>query len=779
MSSDPTSESGNVEATGDATGAGAVRSWHWFWPILLLICAAGGTARFFILAEHLANNPFSQYLRVDAQTYWNWAGRIASGQWREVTPFFSAPLYPYLLGLIRAFGGEAATVYVVQILFDLLTAMLLALIGRARFGADVGLLAAALFLTLLEPASFCLRILTCSLQLLLVCLAWLGLLAVQKRDSFWRRVLAGAGVGLLSLAYPPAMLMVPAVGVWLWWRTQRRLRDLGRALVAVIAGAVVIMPATLHNYWACGELFFIQAASGITLRQGNGPGATGGIVMIPGTATDRETLFLTARRSVEAAKGRPVTWSEVDHYYRDEAMAYWRADLPRAIKLFARKAYFFLTGRNYYEIFNPRLEIAEGLIGRLRLAPLQTAWLVPVALIAVAVWLRRYRQYVPELLLFAVPLLVTIVFRYSPRYRLPAVPVIAVGAAWAVSQALHWRKRPGWFISVAAAVLVTVLLSFANRSTGFDSLAVCQPEFEHSLGVCRGAEGRLKEAARHFRKALELKPELDESELSLADTLRKLGWPDEAMEHARRVLARNPQSARAHSFLGILLVEQKQLDQAVEQFRYAIQLDRNLADAHTNLGNVLSAQGKFEESIEPYRAALQVRPNDPAVLLRLGAIYAHLGQNAAAEEAFQSVLRIDPRQTPARMELAYLFLRQQKYADAVAVFRQGCLIDPTNTAMANDLAWVLATCPQDEVRDGQEALRLATQVRAASPAPAANVFDTLAAAYAEVGQFDQAVEAAHQAVELAEAEQNAELAEKLRGRLSLYESHQPYHDRAE
>ena len=501
--------------------------------------------------------------------------------------------------------------------------------------------------------------------------------------------------------------------------------------------------------------------------------------MIPGTATDRETLFLTARHSLEVAEGRRVTWSEVDRHYRDEALAYWRADLPRAIGLFARKAYFFLSGRNYYEIFNPRLEISEGLIGRLRLVPLQTAWLVPMALVAVVVWLRSGKEYVPELLLFAVPLLVTLVFRYSPRYRLPAVPVIVVGAAWVVLQVVRHRWRSGWSVGAIAALLVTIALSMVNRTTGFDSLAACQPEFEHSLGVCYGADGDLEEAARHYRKALELKPELDESELSLADTLRKLGWRDEATEHVRHLLKRSPQSARAHSFLGILLVEQQQLEPATEHFRYALQIDPNLADAHVNLGNVLSAQSELDEAAEHYRTALQIRPDSMSALLGLARIHLHESNADAAAEVLRRVLRIDPGQTPARKQLAYLLLQQRKYADAVAILRQGCLLNPADTAMANDLAWILATCPRAEVRDGQEAVHLATRVRAGTANPGANVFDTLAAAYAEVGRFDLAVEAVRQAVELAEAAENAELAERLRERLSLYESDRPYRDEAD
>ena len=66
-------------------------------------------------------DPLMQVPLNDAAVYWAWAGRIASGEWIGTEPFFSAPLYPYLLGLLRALGLGIGGVVVVQILLLLLT----------------------------------------------------------------------------------------------------------------------------------------------------------------------------------------------------------------------------------------------------------------------------------------------------------------------------------------------------------------------------------------------------------------------------------------------------------------------------------------------------------------------------------------------------------------------------------------------------------------------------------------------------------------------------------
>jgi len=195
-----------------------------FSVILAAMLAAGLVVRLLILQEYLAENPMAGNPTIDAATYWNWADRIAHGHITQDTPFFSAPLYPYLLGILRALGGTLTSVYVLQIAMDLTTAVLLAWFARRRFGSGVGLLAAGIFLLLQEPASFSLRVLSGSLHLLLVTLTW-GLMAfAPNAPTLLRRAGLGIALGLLCLSYPPALLLVLAVGPWLFWQSRRRRR---------------------------------------------------------------------------------------------------------------------------------------------------------------------------------------------------------------------------------------------------------------------------------------------------------------------------------------------------------------------------------------------------------------------------------------------------------------------------------------------------------------------------------------------------------------------------
>ena len=184
-----------------------------FWLALAGLILCGLLTRVVILREFLEANPLSRLLYSDPAEYWDWAARIAQGELIQDKPFLSAPLYPYLLGLLRALGGSLTTVYIAQLVAHLLTAVGLAWIGRLRFGPTAGLLAATLFLLLTEPAFDAPRLLPTTLQLALLCALWLALLRAGKRASLRRCALAGALLGLNCLANRPMILAIPLLSL--------------------------------------------------------------------------------------------------------------------------------------------------------------------------------------------------------------------------------------------------------------------------------------------------------------------------------------------------------------------------------------------------------------------------------------------------------------------------------------------------------------------------------------------------------------------------------------
>lgn len=710
-----------------------------FWLAFAAIAAVGAALRIFVGAEYLIKDPLSAYPIVDALTYWNWAGRIAAGQLSDGQPFFSAPLYPYLLGLIRACGGNLAAVYAVQILLDLTTAGLLAWIGRRRWGNAVGLLAAALYLLMFEPASECLRVLSSTVQLTLVALAWLAWVTAQRTFSLPYGLLAGAALGLLALAYPPAIVLLPVFGLWWLWNKGLSLGSVARAVAAVLAGLVVISPATIHNYWVCGEFIPISAQAGVTFAQGNTPGAVGTYTALPGVSMDREVQNRDAFRLYREATGQRPTWRSVNRYFFQRGFDYWRSDPPATTKLLALKAYWFLTGHHYGDIYVPSAEVAEGFLSRLRLIPLHTGWLIPPALLALAVLALRPRTYLPELVLLGLPLAVVVAFWFSPRYRLPAVPVVVLAAAWALSQMVQWRRHLAWSIAVPLTVALGVGLGLVNQATDFDRVEPRRVPLYVGLGWAMSEAGQLDDAVMWYQKARELDPNYPTLAANLGGLLMQLGRADAALPYLQEAVRAEPQNVEAHNALAGVLIGNDRLDEALEHVQTAVRLRPDSADLHFNLALVLLRKDDFEGAIAQLREAA----------------------------------RLDPTSSRTQVQISQLLYATGDAPGAIAALRKAHALAPDNPEIATDLAWYLATTPNLPSEDRAAALKIAQQVVATGRVTPI-LLDTLAAALAANEMYPEAVVVIQRAIAAAEQLRATPLLPALQQRLALYAAEKPY-----
>jgi hypothetical protein len=94
----------------------------------------------------------------------------------------------------------------------------------------------------------------------------------------------------------------------------------------------------------------------------------------------------------------------------------------------------------------------------------------------------------------------------------------------------------------------------------------------------------------------------------------------------------------------------------------------------------------------------------------------------------------------------------------------------------NNLAWVLATYPADGIRDGKRAVELAVKATTLPGGDVPIVLRTLAAAYAESGDFPKAIDTAQHAIDLATTQNNTSLLTTLRHEIELYQARAPYRE---
>jgi tetratricopeptide (TPR) repeat protein len=171
-------------------------------------------------------------------------------------------------------------------------------------------------------------------------------------------------------------------------------------------------------------------------------------------------------------------------------------------------------------------------------------------------------------------------------------------------------------------------------------------------------------------------------------------------------------------------------------------LDPGSALAHFNLGLEWSKRGLFDQTLDEFKQAARM---DPAV------------------EGLQP---------------AVVSAKRGKAIQTIARYREALRSTPDETAVLNNLAWILATCPEAEMRNGAEAVSLAGRACESTGFKEPLLIGTLAAAYAEAGRFDLAVTTAAKACDLAAALGRTELADRNRELLQQYEKKQAYHEQA-
>jgi len=152
------------------------------------------------------------------------------------------------------------------------------------------------------------------------------------------------------------------------------------------------------------------------------------------------------------------------------------------------------------------------------------------------------------------------------------------------------------------------------------------------------------------------------------------------------------------------------------------------------------------------------------------------GEFHKAIQIFEQLFESAPQYAPAYTQAATVFSRQARPDRAIEILRRGQALLPEEPGIANHLAWLLATSADDELRDGPEAVELAELANRLTDGQYSSVLDTLAAAYAEVGRFDEAVVAAKRALELARRADDDDVAAMIESRLDLYQRRQPYHE---
>jgi tetratricopeptide (TPR) repeat protein len=303
-------------------------------------------------------------------------------------------------------------------------------------------------------------------------------------------------------------------------------------------------------------------------------------------------------------------------------------------------------------------------------------------------------------------------------------------------------------------------------------------DVHNNLGVALKSKGEVDEAISHYRKALQFEPGHASAHYNLGITLQLQGKLDEAISHYRKALQSKPDYANAHNNLGVALKSQDKLDEAISHYRKALQFEPDHASAHNNLGVALQLQGELEESVKHYRKAVQFNPQGYVALKNLGIVLVDQGKCQEAIKHLNEALRVKPDKPEAHHYLALAYAQLGKYNLAITHWTEAVKLKPDFADALKSLAWTLASQENPKFRNPDEAIRLAMRCCELTEFKKPVFLDTLAVAYAAAGRFDQALETAQKALNLAQSAGKKDLAQDIRSRLELYKTAQPYRETA-
>jgi tetratricopeptide (TPR) repeat protein len=299
---------------------------------------------------------------------------------------------------------------------------------------------------------------------------------------------------------------------------------------------------------------------------------------------------------------------------------------------------------------------------------------------------------------------------------------------------------------------------------------------------------KFDEALASFDKASELEPEAALPFQHRAELYRQKGDLEKAVEQLTKALELAPDNVATLLIRSAVYFELKQTDKALADVDKAIQAAPRLAQPYLMRAEILAATDRLDEAIAQLEQIVQQAPGNTQLMNRLGSFYLLASRPRKAIETLTQVIEAEPEDYSALRFRGDAYLNIGQHAEAIADFDKALAINEEDESLLNNFAWVLATSPDDKVRNGKRAIELATKASELTGHQTPHVLSTLGASYAETGDFESAKKWSQQAVDLSKKaveaakddEERAKLQkdlEQLEKEFASYEKGEPVRER--
>jgi tetratricopeptide (TPR) repeat protein len=642
----------------------------------------------------VSDSPYFRQPLLDSCWYDNNAKAIADGDWLSSSGSFRVPLYSYFLaGSYLVFGHSFVPPLAVQAILGSLTCGLVFLMGRRLFGRLAGAVA-GFGLALYRMAVYSDgELLPTTLYILFTVLAVYFLLRIFSRsrdtqtgggsecrrgswDGTWGGgALVGLLLGLAYLTRPEVLVFAVALGVVALAVTGKR-----AFRVVALMGIVLVMTTLamgLRNRAIFGEFFLFSPQGATNLYIGNarysqGKSPTAPPTLFPyGVTADPkdDAMVVGCKQAARERVGRNLSDRELSAHYTRETFAEIGRDFPRWVGLVARKTYYLL---NAYEIsdikYLPRYVSRYSRV--LKMPLVGYALVMPLGLVGFGLVARRR---IKQAWLINAALMgagvTCIVFFVVWRFRLPAVPFLAILAGYAVSEMVTGVRARAWK-SVLTLMVPAVLLGLVSLSNLWGVRADDEEAtYIDNEAAMLALDGKTEQAIEVYKEAIAADPANARAYYYMGKAYGTLGLADQARNALAKAAALNP-SYRPFTLLSTGNVYAKQGDflGASECFRLAIQADPGFAMAYYNYGFSLYKLGRHPEAERAFLEAERLSGGDTAILLPTAQMLVEMGRVERGAAMARAVLGREPRNGKAHFILGLSLDSQDRLDEARAQF---------------------------------------------------------------------------------------------------------------
>jgi tetratricopeptide (TPR) repeat protein/4-amino-4-deoxy-L-arabinose transferase-like glycosyltransferase len=645
--------------------------------VLAILFSVSCVIRIVYLFEVTAS-PVFLGLSVDSKEFDGLARQVLEGNFFHRDAVFLSPFYPlFLSALYFVFGYSHVAVIWVQGLLDILNCILLFYVSSRVFNRPVGIIASILYsfygLTifytgvLLEP--------TATLFFLLLFLS--AMVYAEGHGSMKGFLASGIALAIVFSSRPNVILFFLLLPLWFFFhlKTKLGIARTAKSYLAFCIGFFFILAGIAYRTSIItGNFSPLSAQGGFNFYIGNSPDASGVFSSPQGIATAAVTQIKESILYAEKETGRSLTPHEASDYWQRKGMGFILDRPGSAIELWIKKAVLFW--RHEEPPLNINYEFSRQFIPVLRFPFISFGLIAPLALIGMALILKK-REGAFLILLFLVAYMGSVVaFFVSDRYRLPEVPCLIIMASyllWSLKQMAARREKRSLGIIFSVLFLLFILVN--GRFSYFNFLDTRSVAFSN-LGSVYFNLGQYHKAEEQYLNAIQANPNNISAHRNLASTYSKMGLVEKALRQYQEALSLDSTSYESHFGLGNLYQNQGQIEPAIQEYEKALASNPKHEASYYNLGNMYYQLGLMGKAKGHFEKAIAINPRNDTAYNNLGSAHYRLGQVDSAIDCYQKAIALNNGNADAHSNLGNMYFYRGQLDRAISQYRLAINADP-------------------------------------------------------------------------------------------------------